>query len=167
MLFRSNRPLPDTVFDPVTRTVVSSSGSGTPALLDKVVVKKPDISSAGLLKFSAPDEAPRGGVIRFNFNFKNRSSYPLNGTQAVVTLPAGVGFESATESTATVHGQDVVVSFGRVLPGQTIELQVKGRISDSLADGTILTGVGTLRSSTAMPIRLSSDTKVVEGKPSN
>src|SRR5262249_7067104 len=39
-----NDPIPDTVFDPVARRVVSSSGTGTPALLDKVTVIKPDIS---------------------------------------------------------------------------------------------------------------------------
>jgi len=155
-----NIPIPDTVFDPVTRKVVSSSGTGTPALLDKLTVKKPDISGEASLKLNAPETAHRGGKISFNFIFKNRSSYALNGTQAVVTLPDGVEFESSSESTASVHGRDVVISLGRTLPGQTIELKIKGRVSDSVAVGSILTGVGTLRSSTAMPIHASSDTRV-------
>ena len=155
-----NSPIPDTVFDPVSRTVVSSSGTGTPALLDKVVVKKPDISEDASVKLRAPESAQRGSVIPFTFTFTNHSSYALNATQAVVTLPAGVGFESASDSTAALHGQDVVASFGRTLPGQTINLQIRGRISASVAEGSTLRGVGTLRSSTAMPVSASSETTV-------
>jgi hypothetical protein len=162
---RANDPIPDTVFDPVTKTVLSSPATGTPALLDKVKVTKPDISSDASLKLEAPHEAVRGGLLPFTFIFKNRSAYALNGTQAVVTLPDGVSFESVTEGTATIHGRDVVVSLGRTLPGQTIELQIKGRLSDSLAVGSILTGLGTLRSSTALPMSADTETRVVGANP--
>src|SRR5262249_43071118 len=154
-------PIPDTVFDPVTKTVLSSPATGTSALLDKVRVRKPEISSHASVKLYAPQAAVRGGLVPFTFTFKNGSPYPLNGTQAVITLPDGVSFESASEGMATVHGRDVVVSLGRTLPGQTIEMQMKGRLSDSLAVGSILTVLGTLRSSTALPIRTVSETRVV------
>src|SRR5215467_12932380 len=121
-----NDPIPDTVFDPVSRTVVSPAATGTPALLDKVRVTKPDISYHASVKLYAPHAVVRGGLLPFTFIFKNGSYYALNGTQAVIRLPHDVSFESASEGLATVHGRDVVVTLGRTLPGQTIELQIKG-----------------------------------------
>jgi uncharacterized repeat protein (TIGR01451 family) len=156
-----NDPIPDTVFDPgPPPKVVSSSGTGTPALLDKVTVTKPDISDDASIKLNAPHAAVPGGLVAFTFIFKNHSAYALNGTQAVVTLPDGVSFDSVTEGTATVQGRDVVVTLGRTLAGKTIELQIKGRLSDSLAVGTVLTGHGTLRSSTALPLSAVTETRV-------
>jgi len=156
-----NDPIPDTVFDPVTKTVLSSPATGTPALLDKVRVTKPDISYHASVKLYAPHAVVRGGLVPFTFIFKNGSYYALNGTQAVIRLPHGVSFESASDGTATVHGRDVVVTLGRTLPGQTIELQMKARLSDSVAVGSILTALGTLRSSTALPVSAVSETRVV------
>jgi uncharacterized repeat protein (TIGR01451 family) len=158
-------PIPDTVFDPATKKVISSPATGTPALLDKVKVTKPDISEDSSLKLDAPQAAGRGSLVTLTFTFKNRSPYALNGTQAVLTLPDGVSFESATEGTAVVHGRDVVVSLGRTLPGQTIELQITGRLSDSLKVGSTLTVLGTLRSSTALPISAVSKTRVAGDNP--
>src|SRR5262249_24460798 len=156
-----NDPIPDTVFDPATKTVLSSPATGTSALLDKVRVTKPDITFRPSVKLDAPQTAVRGGLVHFSFIFKNGSPYALNGTQAVIRLPHGVSFESASEATATVHGRDVVVTLGRTLPAQTIEMQIKARLSDSLAVGSILTALGTLRSSTALPINAISETRVV------
>jgi Calcineurin-like phosphoesterase len=146
-----NDPLPDTVFDPVARQVTSSAGTGVSALLDKVTVTKPDISQAARAKFTAPAATGRGKRMEFNFTFKNDSSYALNGTQAVITLPAGVSFDSASAS-ATVQGQDVVVTLGRTLPGYTITVHVKATVSDSVTPGSTLTSSALLRSSTALPV---------------
>jgi uncharacterized repeat protein (TIGR01451 family) len=157
-----NDPIPDTVFDPVAKKVISSPAIGTPALLDKVKVTKPDISSDASLKLKVSRTVVAGDPLPFTFTFNNRSAYALNGTQAVLTLPDGVSFVSATEGTATVQGRDVVVSLGRTLPGQTIELQITGRVSDSLKVGTTLTGEGTVRSATALPISADTKTKVVK-----
>ena len=54
-----------------------------------------------------------GGQMVLNFTFKNDSDFPLNGTQAVFTLPPGVSFASAVDGFATVQGQDVVVTLGQ------------------------------------------------------
>jgi hypothetical protein len=44
------------------------------------------------------------------------------------------------------------VSLGRTLPGQEIELEIHGRVSPSLKQGTHLAIGGLLRSSTAVPV---------------
>jgi hypothetical protein len=147
-----NDPIPDTVFDPATRTVVSPPGSGVPALLDKLTVTKPDISSEVSVRLTASRAAVRGGPIAFTLTFKNESRYALNGAQAIVTLPGGVSFESVSEGTATVQGRDVVVSLGRVRPGQTVGLLTNGRVSDSIGIRGDLQAFGILRSGTALPV---------------
>jgi uncharacterized repeat protein (TIGR01451 family) len=149
---RLNDPIPDTVFDPVSRTVISSAGSGVPALLDRVTVTKPDISSDASVELTASRSAVRGGSISFTFKFRNDSPYALNGAQAVVTLPEGVSFESVSSGTATIHGHDVVVSIGRLRPDQTISLQIEGRVSNSADTGDVLRASGVLRSGTALPV---------------
>jgi hypothetical protein len=148
-------PLPDTVFDPVARTVVSGAGSGQPVLLDKVLVTKPDISGDARVQLTSPHAVVRGGQLVFNFHFKNDSQYALNGTQAVITLPEGVSFDSASDGTATVQGRDVVVSLGRTVPGHTIDLQIKAHASDSLRPDSTLVVAAVLRSGTAMPVAAS------------
>jgi hypothetical protein len=156
-----NDPLPDTVFDPVALKVTSSAGTGVSALLDKVTVMKPDISKVARAKFTAPAATGRGKQMEFNFTFRNDSSYALNGTQAVITLPAGVSFDSANGGSATVQGQDVVVTLGRTLPGYTITVHVKANVSDSVTPGTTLTSSALLRSSTALPVIADSNTTKV------
>jgi uncharacterized repeat protein (TIGR01451 family) len=162
-----NDPIPDTVFDPVSRTVVSSSGNGTPTLLDKVQVTKPDISSKASLNLDAPKKVAPGDQLTFTLTFKNGSAYALNGTQAVLTLPEGVSFVSASEGsmsdgTLTHQGQDVVVSLGRTMPNQTITLLITGQVSDSLKQGSNLNSEGTVRSATALPISADAKTKVLK-----
>jgi uncharacterized repeat protein (TIGR01451 family) len=145
-----NDPLPDTVVDPVSRTVLSGAGTGTSALLDKVTVTKPDISDAASLDFSAPKNLKSEDVIDYTLTFRNRSGVALNGAQAVVTLPVGVVFESASTGTATVRGSDVVVSLGRLAGDSPVTLHVYGRVLDSAPKH--LDGQAILRSATALPV---------------
>jgi calcineurin-like phosphoesterase family protein len=147
-----NDPIPDTVFDPVTKTVVSAPATGVPALLDKVKVTKPDISAYVKVELGAPKHVKPGDSIDLSFEFRNRSAYAMNGTQVVIALPDGISFEFASEGTTTLHGHDVVVSLGRTLPGQEVELEIHGRVSSSLKRGTHLAIGGLLRSSTALPV---------------
>jgi uncharacterized repeat protein (TIGR01451 family) len=156
-----NDPIPDTVFDPVARTVISPPATGTPALLDKVSVLKPDISQDVKVNFTAPGAAVRGGQVEFNFMFKNDSAYALNGTQVVVTLPAGVSFESVSDGFATVQGQDIVVTLGRTVPGPAVTLHFKAYVSDSVAPSSTLVSSAVLRSSTALPVVADSKTTKV------
>src|SRR5262245_10708991 len=109
-----NDPLPDTVFDPVTRTVVSGAGDGVSALLDKVGVVKPDISDRSAVALSAPKSVAPGDAIDFKFTFRNGSAYALNGAQAIVTLPEDVILDSVSLGTATQHGSELVISLGRL-----------------------------------------------------
>jgi len=162
-----NDPIPDTVFDPVTHTVISPPATGTPALLDKVSVLKPDISKDVKVKFDAPAQTTPGGQITFTFAFKNGSAYALNGTQVVVTLPAGVLFDSVSDGTATVQGQDVVVTLGRTVPGTAVTLSLKAHVSGSAALDSKLTSSALLRSSTALPVVANSQTTKVKGHDDN
>src|SRR5215831_2421090 len=73
-----NDPLPNTVFDPVSRTVISGAGDGAPALLDKLGVVKPDISDHSAVALSAPKSVSPGDAIDFTFTFRNGSAYALN-----------------------------------------------------------------------------------------
>jgi len=145
-----NDPLPNTVFDPVSRTVMSSAGEGTPALLDKLTVTKPDISEEASVDLSAPRHAEPGGAIDYTFTFRNGSRYALNGAQAVVRLDEGVVFDSASDGSATVHGREIVVSLGRLDARSTLTLHVHVHLLQS-APGP-LKAVGVLRSGTAMPV---------------
>jgi hypothetical protein len=147
-----NDPIPDTVFDPATKTVVSAPATGTPTLLDKVTVTKPDISEDVKVKLRAPEEARRNGPLTLEFTFKNRSAHALNGTQVVITLPESVAFESANGGATTVQGHEVVVSLGRTLPGQDYEVEIHGRVAESAKPGSTLHIAGLLRSGTALPI---------------
>jgi uncharacterized repeat protein (TIGR01451 family) len=146
-----NDPLPNTVFDPVSRTVVSSAGQGgTPALLDKLTVTKPDISGEATVELSAARHAEPGDAIAYTFTFRNGSRYALNGAQAVLTLDEGVVFDSSSVGGATVHGRDVVVSLGRLAAGSTVTLHIQAHILQSAPKH--LEAVGVLRSGTAMPV---------------
>jgi uncharacterized repeat protein (TIGR01451 family) len=145
-----NDPLPNTVFDPVSRTVVSSAGEGTPALLDKLTVTKPDISSDASVELSGPQHAEPGDAIDYSFTFRNGSRYALNGAQAVLTLDEGVVFDSSSVGSATVHGREVVVSLGRLAAGSTTTLHMQAHILQSAPPH--LEAVGVLRSGTAMPV---------------
>ena len=145
-----NDPLPNTVFDPVARTVVSSAGEGTPALLDKLTVTKPDISRDAAVELSGPKHAESGDAIAYTLTFKNGSRYALNGAQAVLTLDEGVVFDSSSVGSATVHGRDVVVSLGRLAAGSTVTLHIQAHILPSAPKH--LEAVGVLRSGTAMPV---------------
>jgi len=163
---RVNDPIPDTVFDPVTRRVVSAPATGTPALLDKVTVTRPDISEDASARLKGPDRVRPGGAIELSFTFWNGSDVALNGTQAVITLPDGVSFDFATAGTATVHGNEVVISLGRTRPGQRVELQIVGDVSPTLKRGSRLVMTGLLRSSTALPLTIPIVVAhVVDGRP--
>ena len=145
-----NDPLPNTVFDPVSRTVVSGAGDGVPALLDKLDVVKPDISDDSAVALSAPRSVAPGDAIDFTFTFRNGSAYALNGAQAIVTLPEDVIFDAVGQGTATQHGSELVISLGRLLPGSTTTLHVFGHVSPQAHHK--LHASASLRSGTALPV---------------
>ena len=155
-----NDPIPDTLVDPATGSVVSAPTTGQSALLDKFTVTKPDLENdqdgtarGGLeAHLSAPSQASAGSTITYTARLRNDSSYALNGTQVVVNLPAGASFAGTASDTLTVHGSQVVVTLGRlgVGAGQTVE--VSAALASGLTDGTVLRASAVVRSSTALPV---------------
>jgi hypothetical protein len=156
-----NDPLPNTVFDPVSRTVVSGAGDGVPALLDTLGVVKPDISDHCAVALSAPRSVAPGDAIDFTFTFRNGSTYALNGAQAIVTLPEDVFFDAVSQGTVTQHGSELVISLGRLLPGSMTTLHVFGHVS-SQAHHKLHTSAS-LRSGTALPVVGAESTTRVHG----
>jgi uncharacterized repeat protein (TIGR01451 family) len=145
---RLNDPIPDTVFDPATLMVISPPATGTPALLDVFTVTKPDLTNQLTANLGAPARVAAGETFSYGLTISNQSQYALNGTQAVVTLPDGVQYVSASGS-ATVDGKDVIVTVGRLATGgtQTVEVTVTATGSgDALAHATV-------RSATAAPVQ--------------
>jgi hypothetical protein len=146
---RLNDPIPDTVFDPATLTVISPPATGPSALLDKVTITKPDLKSGLEATLSAPNEVSPAGQFNYTMEISNDSGVSLNGVQAVVTLPDGVVFVGATGGSVTINGPKVIVTIGRLATGatSTIEITVQAPASGS----KLLMASGTVRSATALP----------------
>ena len=155
-----NDPIPDTLVDPTTGNVVTPSAVGQSVLLDKFTVTKPDLgdnqdgnAQGGLTaNLSAPSQAIAGSTITYSLRVQNDSSYALNGTQVVVSLPAGASFAGTTSDTLTVHGSQVVVTLARLAAGAGQAVQVPATLASGLADGTLLRASAAVRSSTALPV---------------
>jgi hypothetical protein len=144
---RLNDPIPDTVFDPVIRTVISPPAVGTPALLDAFSLTKPELEDANM-EFSAPDKVSVGDRFDYTLTVSglNRA---LNGAQAVLTLPEGVQFVSSSGGvSASVNGSAVVVTLGRISPGDKVKVMVTVQ---ALEKGE-LHARAQVRSATAMPV---------------
>jgi uncharacterized repeat protein (TIGR01451 family) len=91
-----------------------------------------------------------GDAIEYTLTLSNGSPYALNGAQAVVTLPEGVAFDSVSRGSATVQGQDVVVSLGRVASRATVTLQIHGHVLGAVRKH--LEAHALVRSATALPV---------------
>jgi len=155
-----NDPIPDTLVDPATGSVVTAPAVGQSALLDKFTVTKPDLENnqdgnaqGGLTaQLSGPSQASAGSTIRYTVRLQNDSAYALNGTQVVVNLPGDASFAGTTSDTLTVHGSQVVVTLGRLAVGAGQTVQVSAALASGLADGTSLRASAVVRSSTALPV---------------
>ncbi|MBV9852153.1 MAG: metallophosphoesterase [Armatimonadetes bacterium] len=149
-----NQPLPDTVLDPSNPSnpaVIQSAGAGTPALLDTITVTKPAVMGTVTVALSAPPAAAVGGALVYSLALANGGAFALNGTQVVLTLPAGVTLAAPTGDTLTQQGQTVVLTLGRLAPGQTLYAQIPVKVSPGAANPFVTPPV-TLRSSTALPV---------------
>src|SRR5215467_399999 len=155
-----NDPIPDTLVDPATGSVVTAPAVGQSALLDKFTVTKPDLENnqdgnaqGGLTaQLSGPSQASAGSTIRYTVRLQNDSGYALNGTQVVVNLPGDASFAGTTCDTLTVHGSQVVVTLGRLAVGAGQTVQVSAALASGLAEGTSLRASAVVRSSTALPV---------------
>ena len=149
---RLNDPIPDTVFDPVTRSVVSPPATGTPALLDAFTVTKPSLEDHLEIDFQAAEKVSPGDQFDYMLEISNHSAYPLNGTQAVVTLPAGVQYVSASGGSATINDAEVIVTLGRLIPHEKLSVRVTVK---AVSTGE-LHAKAEVRSATAMPVNAGS-----------
>ena len=147
-----NDPIPDTLVDPSTGDVVTAPAIGQSALLDRVMVTKPDIEDGVSVHIDGPQQAAAGSTITYSVRVRNGSAYALNGAQVVVNLPEGATFAGSTSDTLTVHGTLVVATLGRIGVGGEQIAQIAVTLGSSLPAGTMLKASAVLRSSTALPV---------------
>jgi len=147
-----NDPIPDTLVDPTTGDVVSAPAVGQSALLDKFTVTKPDVEDGVSVHIDGPQQAMAGSTITYNVRVRNGSAFPLNGTQIVISLPDGATFSGTASDTLTVHGNQVVVTLGRIGVGGTQTVEVPATLASVLAARTMLKASAVLRSGTALPV---------------
>jgi hypothetical protein len=62
---RLNDPIPDTVFDPATRSVISAPEIGTTALLDAFTLARPDVEDSIETSLSASGPVPVGDNFEY------------------------------------------------------------------------------------------------------
>lgn len=142
-----NDPIPDTEIDPATGQVVSAPATGTPALLDKWSITKPDMRGALSATLSAPEKVTSGGSLTYTIHVNNHSRYALNGTQVRLSLPNNVSLTHAPDG-ATLQGNEAVVTLGRLAAGQSQDIHIT---VTALQRGEI-DSVASLTSATALPL---------------
>ena len=147
-----NDPIPATLLDATTGQLVSPPAEGTPALMDKFVISKPDVSGSVAVQLSAPPAATLGGALVYSVVVTNNAAFALNGAQALITLPEGADFADAPSDTTTVQGRDAVLTLGRLASGERRVVQLRTRVAQGVAAGVVLTGRATFRSSTAQAV---------------
>lgn len=145
-----NDPIPDTLVDPATGNVVTAPAEGTPALLDKFTVKKPDLEDQLSIRVSAARRVAANQGLTYTIVLENNSRFSLNGGQVVFHLPNGVSVPGAADN-ITQHARDVVITLGRLAAGDERRLQLD-TIVGRLPEGSMLVARATLRSSTALPV---------------
>jgi hypothetical protein len=145
-----NDPIPDTQVDPTNGQVISAPERGRPALLDKWTVTKPDVRSSLSAEINAPEQVKAGELLTYKVNIKNGSSYALNGTQVRFTIPSGETFAGSSGSSVTRQGNEIVITVGRVLAGETQTVEIPVTVAAD-AQGKIL-AYAEVFSSTAQPV---------------
>lgn len=155
-------PIPDTVLSATTGQLLSTPATGTPALLDKFTITKPDVTQALTAQLSAPPQATANGALVYSVLLQNNSAYALNGTQVHLTVPAAVSLAGPLDN-ATVQGGEIVMTLGRFAAGAQQLIQIKTRLATGIPKGTQLTASGSISSGTALPVATNSiSTTVVQ-----
>ena len=150
-----NDPIPDTLIDPSSGNVVSPPADGTPAMLDIFTLSRPNVSNSLFTSVTAPPAVVSGGSIVYSITVENDSPYPLNAVQVVVALPKGLEFDDTLNADTTLHNRaGVVMTIGRLVPGESRVLQLRTRAAEGQASGSTLSITPVVRSSTAQPVTL-------------
>jgi uncharacterized repeat protein (TIGR01451 family) len=158
-----NDPIPDTVLDAATGSLLSTPANGPSALLDQWTITKPDVTSSVTIQLSAPPSATAGGALVYTFTIKNSGTTALNGTQLRLTMAPTLTFAGLPTDPVTVQGSDAVFTAGRLAPGAEQIIQIKTRVAANAPVGTSITASASLTSGTAQPVAANSiTTKVVQ-----
>ncbi len=140
-------PIPDTVVNPATGQIAAAaSQDGSPALLDKWTIEKPDLDEMVTVRVAPP----KYGNDDLQIIVKNRSPYALNGAQLVLDLPRASSYAGPIDDKHSLIGDDLVLTVGRIGQGEIVSVNVPMQGYGGLHEGLR----GELRSATALPIRL-------------
>jgi Calcineurin-like phosphoesterase/Domain of unknown function DUF11 len=145
-----NDPIPDTQVDPSTGDVISAPATGQPALLDKWTVTKPNLRGDLSAEISAPNDVKAGELLTYKVNIKNSSIHSLNGTQVRFHIPQGESFAGTLGGAISLQGNELVITVGRVLAGETQTVEVPMQVAAD-AKGKLLT-FAEVFTSTAEPV---------------
>jgi hypothetical protein len=132
-----NDPIPDTQVSPATGQVLGVNPPGTPDLLDKWTIEKPDLGGAVTVRLSPPPVHGGSKTVVVT----NNSPYGLTGAQLVLR---DCDYDGPVDDTHTVVGHDVVITLGRIAPRAAVSVSVP-------VNGDLH---GELRSATAQPVRI-------------
>jgi uncharacterized repeat protein (TIGR01451 family) len=160
-----NDPIPDTVLDGTTGSVISPPATGPSALLDQFTITKPNVASSLSVELSAPPSATAGGALVYTVVVKNNGTTALNGTQVRLTMPSMLTFAGLPTDPVTVQGTDAVYTAGRLAPGTQQIIQIKTRVASGAPAGTTITSSASLTSGTAQPAAANSTTTRVMRVP--
>ena len=149
-----NDPIPDTQLSGDNGQLLSAPATGTPALLDAWTITKPEVSDAVSAKLFAPAKSQAGQTLTYTVTVANNSQYGLNGTQVHFVLPASVSFAGTVGETATLNGNEVVLTIGRLAAGSEQSVQIPVLVAPE-ARGW-LQAEAKVSSSTALTVRTNS-----------
>jgi uncharacterized repeat protein (TIGR01451 family) len=156
-----NDPIPDTQIDPATGAVISAPATGTPALLDKWTLTKPQIASSVSATLSAPSKVHAGAELIYTVHLKNSSPFALNGAQVRLVLPHNVTFNGILGDTVSIQGREIVVTVGRLGAGADETLSIPTLTSSK--DDDSIHGAAQVYSSTALPVATNTvTTRIIE-----
>lgn len=147
-------PIPDTKLDAASGQLLSAPAAGSSALLDAWTVTKPDVGGAVIARLSAPGQVKSGQTMTYQVSVRNDSEYPLNGVQVRLHLPESLEFAGTASGTVTVHGDEVVLTLGRLAVGasQTVDVPASVPANAGRHDHGVLIARAHLSSSTALPV---------------
>ena len=134
-------PIPDTVVDPATGQIVAMTPDGTPDLLDKWTIEKPDLEDAVTARL-----APSSGNNNYRVTVANKSRYALNGAQIVLNLSEATTYKGPIDDTHTVFDNRLIVTIGHIDQGNVVSVDLPLEGHGELQ--------GKLRSATALPVKL-------------
>ena len=158
-----NDPIPNTVLNATTGSLISAPATGTSALLDQWTITKPDVSGSVHISLSAPDSA-NDGTIPYSILIWNNGTTPLNGTQIRLTVPFGITLAGLPTDPITVQGSEIVYTIGRLAPGSEQTVQINVKTTDDDKDTDVIRAQASLTSGTAQPVAGNSvTTRVKQG----